>query len=269
MFILVSVLFLGELLMDQSNINYFSLVCLKASLLLWIGNPSSLSAQIFSKASELYILVDNLLKKEKKSISNSKEIYEKYQEIISSDQELCIAFNLMIICESWKTRESISNFLKDLNNLSTHFIRKFIHLVYGLFICDVNNTNITLAAFKILCTYTDNFKKCSHSVLTLTLYGLSKTSNPKIHFELFKYLPKLASISENYLKVVTTLRVLYGSSDDVLKTFGLRLMYDLWKMDNNAYPFLEEMLTDEEPLKHKWEFYINKAHVIKQICKVK
>lgn len=238
------------------------------SLLHWIGNPSDLTCEVFSKASEIYVRVDKLAKKKKSSKSNAR-IFEKYQGLVITNPELCVAFELTAEIESWKSKNCILDFLEKVESSGGHFIRKVINLVFGLFVCDLNNEDVTLAAFKIIRIYLETFKKFSHSVLTLILYNLSNTSSSKIHFELFKYLPELGTVNENYLKVVTTIKVLNSSSDYVLKTFGMKLMFELWKVDNKAYPFLEDMLTQEEPAQDKWEYYINKAHLIKQICEIK
>ncbi|XP_044747226.1 focadhesin [Coccinella septempunctata] len=265
----LDILQICELLINRPNVNYFVLQSIKVAILHWIGNPSSLSADVCSKADEIYINIDNLLRmKRTVESSNLRQIHERYHDIISTNQELCTAFEVMAVCESWKTKESILEFLKKVEVSGDQFIRKVIHVVFGLFICDLNDCDITLAAFKIICTYLENFKKFSHLVLTLTLYNLSNTSNPKVHFELFKYLTKLANMRENYRKVVTTIKVVHSSSDNALKTFGMRLMFDLWKTDKTAYPLLEEMLTEEEPTEHKWEYYVNKALIIKQICEI-
>ncbi len=105
-------------------------------------------------------------------------------------------------------------------------------------------------------------------VLTLVMYKLARKNCPAACLlELLQMLPKFGSDKACLSSVLRV--ILSFSGRPGLRPLRLKLLYDLWLMEDRIYPHLQKALEEGQEAGNSLEFDIAKARVIRDVCERK
>ncbi|EFA06297.1 hypothetical protein TcasGA2_TC009164 [Tribolium castaneum] len=262
---LLPLLNLTKIIVHKSECDLITSNVLKSSLLQWMASPSDLISQTQKIISEIFAMLET----DQKNLTRLRgftELYKNYESLVVTNTEVYFSLQTYIVLEKCRNEKDLGLFLAKLDKSPDFFILQFFNFLLGLLLTDFEDPKITLKSFDLLLKCINSNKTLSSNLLTVTLYKLTKTTDSQLHFKLLKSLPKMANSKNNFQKIISTLQAL-NKGPNHLKTFTTSLMFDLWTIDNKTYPYLEQLLVAPwQPPCHKFEFYVTRAHILKELC---
>lgn len=253
-------------IIERAECDVITANVIKSVLLQLIANPSDLISQAIISANKIFVLLETESIPRLKGFLN---FFKTRQDLIISNRDVYFSLQIFIILEKCKNDKDIETFLNSLEKSPEFFLSKLHNFLLGLFITDFAETTITSKVFSLILKCIDFNKNLAASTLTVMLYKLTKTTDSKLHYQILKALPRMAINKNNFFKVVSTIQAL-NKGHNSLKTFSTSLMLDLWKINGKSYTYLEKFLVAPYSSScNKWEFFITRAHILKELCALK
>lgn len=240
---------------------------IQASLLFWIPSSSLLTTTTIQEANELFTILSNTRPVIIKNRKNE-ALLENYT-FLESHVEIFNCLKLNNLTENWQNTDDVINWLNKLTDVSDWFLNRNRHFLYALLLAEFNNNDIPSTILNLIMRCTNYTKTIVFNILYLTLYKITTTTNPQLHLNLLKNLPKLATMDTSRI-IATTLKAL-TKGRSTIQNFSVRLLFDLWQKENNTYPYLENCLVApcDPSCENKWEFYVTRALILKELCSLK
>lgn len=195
------------------------------------------------------------------------ELFNSNLKLIMTNKEVYTALELTRIANNWRDNEDVIIWIDRLRKAPICFLAQIVHFLSGILLCEFGDKKIHIQIYELILKCVKFDRTLASNVLTLALYKLSNTHyDSDLHYVLLKSLPQMGVLKDNIQKIVSTIKILHQGRD-ALKTCSICLMFDLWKIENKCYPHLEKFLTGEYNGNcEKWEYYITKANILKQLC---
>lgn len=106
----------------------------------------------------------------------------------------------------------------------------------------------------------------AHEILAVLMYKLAQKTEPETKLALLKSIPMLG---KDKLSIGVTVQLINSlGSRPGLVCLKLKLLYDLWLIEDRIYPQLRKALDETKAMKtaHEYEFFLTKALILKGIC---
>ncbi|XP_044265602.1 uncharacterized protein LOC123011943 [Tribolium madens] len=258
---LLPLLQLIKLIIVKSQCDLITSNVIKSVLLQWMSSPSDLISDNLKLINEIFALLET----DEKNLTRLRgftKLYKNHQNLIITNSDVYFSLQTYIILEQCRNLQDLVVFLDKLGKTPDFFLLKFYNFLLGLFLTEFETPLIASKVFDLLlkCTFLK-----SSNLLTVILYKLTKTTDSHLHLKLLKALPKLAT-KDNLQVIIATIQAL-NRGPNHLKTFSTSLMFELWTSDNKIYPYLEQLLVAPwQPPCHKSEFYVTRAHILRELC---
>lgn len=192
---------------------------------------------------------------------------QQFPTILSSNRDIFLNLQVCRIIESGEEYELL-NWLKNVDVLPDHFCDEIYHFLCGLLTLKHLEPAVFGNILRITLDYVSRNAPLSQKLLMIILSRIANETQPELRFSLLQSLPKMVIYRDNIGRIMGFLQTISKGSHDLFN-LGLSLMYEAWKVDNKCYSYLEDMLVVDCFPTRRWEFYVNKAHVIKELCQRK
>nr|XP_023024645.1 focadhesin [Leptinotarsa decemlineata] len=255
---------LCETVVLQSKADFHVIQTLRSSLLQWLASPCILIEDAYKIAESIFnktCSMDNRPRNDDGS-NNFPDIFHKE---ITSNNTLFGSVELCRLSGDLYSETRLSEWLDSLQGCPSSFIEEILHFLCGLLLVDDFSQEILSKSLALILNSAERNVSLTPKLLAIILYKLSNTRHARLSFELLSALPKLVVLRENIPKIMSTLQAVSRGSENLFNV-GLKLIFDAWKIDSMCYPYLEGLLVDGGGFKKRWDRYVTKSYIIKQLC---
>lgn len=239
---------------------------LKASLLQWLANPSILTAEANKVAHKMFIYIEKY-KDMFTDNSNFENFVCKHRRLINTNKTAFVSVEICMLLQHLN-ENSLLKWIENVEQSPPCLMIDLYNLLCGLFLSNKLQSEETIRIFTLILKNVEVNMMLSTQLLTLILYKLSNTTDPKLHVVLLKAFPKTVLLRENIPKVMAVVQALSKVSAN-LYNFSLSLAFDVWKVDNKCYSYLENMLIQNCFPEKEWDSYVTKSFILKELCEIK
>lgn len=245
--------------MELNAASRFVLLSMKASLLPWMLHSCPLTTKAVHIAHEIMLFIDN-----QPGITVPRKQYSKTLDFLScTNVDVYFALELTTLTEYETNHPSVLGFLEKCKTVPLCLLRNFYPYLSALVLCDAQQ--VVLDALSLLLKLAEMYKETTTQTMALILHKLSKKTDPETSLIFLKGLAKMGTVKENLPLILHTFELIRKYMTN-LKDVPLILFYELWKIDVKCYPFLQNCFNVSTTTDDLWEFYVAKAHVLKEIC---
>ncbi|XP_057669101.1 focadhesin isoform X2 [Diorhabda carinulata] len=254
-------------MLDQEYASLFALETLKASLLPWLTSPCTFLNEAHQLAKEIITSVNKTNNANYKLNVNEKikDFSFRYKNLICTNKMIFITVNLTLNLERFSEEQDLKEWLEEIKQIPDEYTVDIFNFLCGFMMIEYQDPEISLIILELLLKCAEKEIIFSSKLLTLILYKLSNNLHPNYHFALLKSLPKLVIFQDNIPKVMALIRTVSKRSENLFNV-GISLAFDAWKINNKCYIYLEDLLVHDTPVEKKWERYVTKAYVLKELC---
>lgn len=242
----------------------YVLDALKASLLQWLANPSILTAEANEIANNMFAYIEKCKNLSRKDIDFENFVNEN-RTLINTNKTVFTSVEITLLLPHLAEENNFLEWINIVDQGPNCLITDLYHFLCGLFLTSKLNSEIVIKIFDLILKNIEINKTLTSQILTLILFKLTNTTDSKLHFVLLKSFPKMVMLRENIPKVMAALQALSKASVD-LYNFSLSLIFDVWKLDNKCYSYLENMLIQNNFSEKKWDTYVTKSFILKELC---
>lgn len=245
----------------------YVLYTLKASLLQWLASSSILTPEASEMSKNVFAYIEKCKDSPFKDADFENFVNEN-RRLIETNKTVFMSVEICLLLPHLEEENNFFKWIKKVEQSPNSLIVGLYHFLCGLFLSNNLKSEIVIRIFDLILKNVDINKMLTTQVLTLILFKLTNTTDSNLHFVLLKAFPKMVMLRENIPKVMAALQALSKASVD-LYNFSLSLMFDVWKLDNKCYSYLENMLIQNNFSEKKWDTYVTKSLILKELCESK
>ncbi|XP_025830165.1 focadhesin isoform X2 [Agrilus planipennis] len=264
---LTDLLILCEMLLKSADINELSLRCLQISLFNWMVFKSDLLEMKYIK--RMIIRIEKITEQINNGTKKDNLTFNCLVKKLKSNQyNLHIAFELYTLCNYLNADVFIFWLARFSSNMNEVLSKNLFIFLCGMILFKSLNENAINELLQLLIHLVKKHNCYSTLLLTAVLYKLSCTKNPEMHFILLKTFPHLIICKENVPFIFHTLESLRSSTIPV-RTFIMKLHFDIWNLDPKYYINLQNLLTEKIhkiSLDEDLEVNVVKSKILREIC---